>query len=80
LAADEQILGNQKKILLGERKRNGWRIIVTVVIRELEIAISSSAKWALIYVNPEGPDGNPDPIGFQVEIVLNGNICKNGHE
>jgi catalase-peroxidase len=24
--------------------------------------------WALIYVNPEGPDGNPDPIAAAKDI------------
>ena len=36
--------------------------------RELERPLTARSAWALIYVNPAGPNGNPDPLAAAQDI------------
>nr|WP_306673626.1 catalase/peroxidase HPI [Tahibacter caeni] len=58
--ADEDVYwGNEKTWLAGDRRYSGER--------DLENPLAA-VQMGLIYVNPEGPNGNPDPLKAAVDI------------
>ena len=59
--------GNLNKISIGGLKPNGWETSVTAVIAKLENPLAA-VQMGLIYVNPEGPNGNPDPLAAAKDI------------
>ena len=49
------------EVPIGDLRRHGWAAIsATVGDRNLENPLAA-VQMGLIYVNPEGPNGNPDP-------------------
>jgi catalase (peroxidase I) len=46
---------------------NGWMTSVIRKDRELRKSLLPF-RWDLIYVNPEGPNGNPDPLASAQDI------------
>ncbi|GIS32286.1 MAG: hypothetical protein Ct9H90mP4_02000 [Gammaproteobacteria bacterium] len=56
----------QKKISIGVLKQNGYKERYS---GERDLANPLGAvQMGLIYVNPQGPDGNPDPKASAVDI------------
>ena len=54
-------------MFIGEPNPSGWVTSVTPGDRELENPLAA-VQMGLIYVNPEGPNGNPDPIAAAHDI------------
>ena len=54
--------GKNKAVLSGDEPADG-----DIHSRNLENPLAA-VQMGLIYVNPEGPDGNPDPIKAAVDI------------
>ena len=52
---------------MGPRKANGWAISDTAANANSKIRWVR-CKWVLIYVNPEGPNGNGDPLKAAFDI------------
>jgi catalase-peroxidase len=56
---DEDVSWGTEKTWLGEKRYSGKR--------DLDNPLAA-VQMGLIYVNPEGPDGNPDPVAAAVDI------------
>ena len=67
LVAVVQIFGLQKKILIGVLKQNGLTNERYSGVRDLANPLGA-VQMGLIYVNPQGPDGDPDPLKSAVDI------------
>ena len=65
-APEEVIIGAEGE-WLGNKRYSGER--------DLQHPLAA-VQMGLIYVNPEGPDGNPDPLAS----AHDGDICPYGHE
>ena len=59
--------GNRTRTPTGALKINGWVTSATPATRDLENPLAA-VQMGLIYVNPEGPNGNPDPIAAARDI------------
>ena len=60
--------GNRKRMFSGVLKPNGWKLTnVTAGERDLDNPLAA-VQMGLIYVNPEGPNGNPDPVAAAKDI------------
>ncbi len=59
--------GSPKRRFIGDRKARGWRTSATAAIVIFRI-LSRAVQMGLIYVNPEGPNGKPDPIAAARDI------------
>lgn len=71
--AESTWLGNDARYAYGEAAKD-------ISKRELETPLGAS-HMGLIYVNPEGPDGNPDPIAAARDIrVTFGRMAMNDEE
>jgi catalase (peroxidase I) len=62
-----KMFGNRKKTSTGDLKANGWAISATLMDRKLENPLAA-VQMGLIYVNPEGPNGKPDPLAAAKDI------------
>ena len=59
--------GSPTKTSIGAPKRRGSATSATAGDRELEKPLAA-VQMGLIYVNPEGPNGNPDPLAAAHDI------------
>ena len=59
--------GSPKRRFTGGLKARGWRTSATAAIVICRI-LSAAVQMGLIYVNPEGPNGKPDPIAAARDI------------
>lgn len=64
---DEDVYWGSEKTWLGGDVRYGKDESPTVQERNLEKPLAA-VQMGLIYVNPEGPEGNPDPVAAAVDI------------
>ena len=64
----EDVWEPDQDVLLGRGERSGWAP-TSATRGERELANPLAAvQMGLIYVNPEGPDGNPDPVAAARDI------------
>ena len=54
-------------MFIGVRKVSGWETSRYTGDRDLENPLGA-VQMGLIYVNPEGPNGNPDPLAAAHDI------------
>ncbi len=66
-AVDVRIFGSLRKIFTGVLKASGLDDKRYSGDRELENPLAA-VQMGLIYVNPEGPNGNPDPLAAATDI------------
>jgi catalase-peroxidase len=64
---DEDVYWGAERTWLGGDVRYGKDESRTVQERNLETPLAA-VQMGLIYVNPEGPEGNPDPVAAAVDI------------
>ncbi|MFJ2366713.1 catalase/peroxidase HPI [Pseudomonas sp. NPDC087697] len=64
---DQDVYWGSEKTWLGGDVRYGKDESPTVQERNLEKPLAA-VQMGLIYVNPEGPEGNPDPVAAAVDI------------
>lgn len=64
---DEDVYWGAERTWLGGDVRYGKEESRTVQERNLEAPLAA-VQMGLIYVNPEGPEGNPDPVAAAVDI------------
>ena len=57
---------NRTSISIGAPRANGWKTSATPATGNWRIL--AAVQMGLIYVNPEGPNGNPDPIAAARDI------------
>jgi len=57
--ADDDVYWGPEKVWLDNERYTG--------VRDLEAPLAA-VQMGLIYVNPEGPDGNPDPLASAIDI------------
>ena len=55
------------RTFIGAPRASGWPTSATVAIVILRIPLAA-VQMGLIYVNPEGPNGNPDPLAAAQDI------------
>jgi catalase (peroxidase I) len=67
LVVDAKISGNPKKIFTGVLKIPGLGDKRYSGERQLENPLAA-VQMGLIYVNPEGPNGNPDPVASGKDV------------
>ena len=59
--------GSPKRTSTGAPKASGWRTSATAATVIFENPLAA-VQMGLIYVNPEGPNGKPDPVAAARDI------------
>ena len=72
--------GSRRRTSIGDRKPSGWRASVIPSRRDYENPLAAT-QMGLIYVNPEGPKGEPNPLAAAKAIRETfGNMAMNDEE